>query len=123
MADDEDLLAELRLAGNLAREPRWNAPSSPSVDQLLAMLTVNGAAAAQFTPSTNPILIPFDAGTTTSGDSQISFPASVTVPANGTTTLTVSVNPGLPSGAVVQGWITLTRPSGPYHFAYYAVVP
>jgi 5-methylthioadenosine/S-adenosylhomocysteine deaminase len=50
MADDEDLLAELRLAGNLAREPRWNAPSCPSVDQLLAMLTVNGAVAAQFAP-------------------------------------------------------------------------
>ena len=64
-----------------------------------------------------------DAGTTTSGDSsRISFPASVTVPANGATTLTVSVKPGLPSGTVVQGWITLTGPSGPYHFAYYAVV-
>jgi len=50
MADDEDLLAELRLAGNLAREPRWNAPRPPSVDQLLAMLTVNGAVAAQFSP-------------------------------------------------------------------------
>jgi len=50
MADDEDLLAELRLAGNLAREPRWNAPSSPSAGQLLAMLTVNGSVAAQFAP-------------------------------------------------------------------------
>src|SRR5215831_4398996 len=80
-------------------------------------------AASKFTPSTSASLIPFDAGTTTSGDSRISFPASVTVPANGATTLTVSVNPGLPSGTVVQGWITLTGPSGPYHFAYYAVVP
>jgi subtilisin family serine protease len=80
-------------------------------------------AALKFTPSTNPVLVPFDAGTTTSGDSRISFPASVTVPANGATTLTVSVNPGLASGTVVQGWITLTGLSGPYHFAYYAVVP
>jgi hypothetical protein len=46
----------------------------------------------------------------------------VTVPANDVTTLTVSVKPGLAPGAVVQGWITLTGPSGPYHFAYYAVV-
>jgi len=50
LADDEDLLAELRLAANLAREPRWDAPPPPSVDQLLAMTTVNGAVAAQFAP-------------------------------------------------------------------------
>src|SRR6266404_3475690 len=79
-------------------------------------------AALKFTPSTRASLVPFDAGTTTSGDSRISFPASVTVPANGTTTLTVSVNAGLASGAVVQGWITLTGSSGPYHFAYHADV-
>ena len=80
-------------------------------------------AAFKFTPSASAVLIPFDAGTTTSGDNRISFPPSVTVPANGATSLTVSVNPGLASGTVVQGWITLTGPSGPYHFAYYAVVP
>jgi len=79
--------------------------------------------ALKFTPSASALLIPFDAGSTTSGDSRISFPASVTVPANGATTLTVSVNPGLASGTVVQGWITLTGPTGPYHFAYYALVP
>jgi 5-methylthioadenosine/S-adenosylhomocysteine deaminase len=50
MGDDEDLLAELRLAGHLGREPDWNAPPPPSVDQLLAMATVNGARAAQFAP-------------------------------------------------------------------------
>ena len=81
-------------------------------------------AATKFTPSTSPSLIPFDAGTTSAGDSRISFPPSLTVPANGTTTLTISVNPGLASGTVVQGWITLTLSGGAaYHFAYYAVVP
>jgi 5-methylthioadenosine/S-adenosylhomocysteine deaminase len=50
MGDDEDLLAELRLAGCLGREPDWNGPPPPSVDQLLAMATVNGAIAAQFAP-------------------------------------------------------------------------
>jgi 5-methylthioadenosine/S-adenosylhomocysteine deaminase len=50
MADDEDLLQELRLAGYLGREPDWNAPPPPSLDQLLAMATVNGAIAAQFAP-------------------------------------------------------------------------
>lgn len=46
--DDEDLLSELRLAGLLAREPDWNGPPPPAVDDLLAMATVNGAVAAQF---------------------------------------------------------------------------
>jgi len=50
LVDDEDLLGELRLAGHLAREPDWNGPSPPTVDQLLAMATVNGAVAAQFAP-------------------------------------------------------------------------
>ena len=91
--------------------------NATGADQTLSL------AALQFTPSTSPTLVPFNAGTTSSGDSRISFPASVMVPANGSTTLTVSVNPGLASGTVVQGWITLTGSSGPYHFAYYAVVP
>lgn len=50
MSDDEDLLQELRLAGNLGREPDWNGPPPPTVDQLLAMATINGAVAAQFAP-------------------------------------------------------------------------
>jgi subtilisin family serine protease len=79
-------------------------------------------AAWKFTPSASAVLSPFNAGTTTSGDNRISFPASVTVPANDSTNLTVSVKSGLPLGTVVQGWVTLTGPSGPYHFAYYAVV-
>src|SRR5260370_30576855 len=62
-------------------------------------------AALKFTPSTSGSLVPFDAGATTSGDSRISFLGLVTVPANGTSTLTVSVNPGLASGTVIQGWI------------------
>ena len=44
--DDEDLLSELRLADQLAREPDWRGPPPPSVAQLLAMLTVHGARAA-----------------------------------------------------------------------------
>jgi 5-methylthioadenosine/S-adenosylhomocysteine deaminase len=48
MMDDEDLLSELRLAGHLAREPDWDGPSPPEVDDLLAMATTSGAAAAQY---------------------------------------------------------------------------
>jgi cytosine/adenosine deaminase-related metal-dependent hydrolase len=45
--DNEDLLSELRLAAYLGREPDWNGPEPPSTDQLLAMATINGTAAAQ----------------------------------------------------------------------------
>lgn len=47
LADDEDVLKELRLAALLARTPDWHGDPPPSAAQLVAMLTVNGAVAAQ----------------------------------------------------------------------------
>jgi len=78
----------------------------------------------KFTPSTFGGTVPsvFDAGVLSSGDNRITVPASVTVPANGSTTLTVAVNSGLPLGTVVQGWIDLNSGSDALHFAYYAQV-
>jgi minor extracellular serine protease Vpr len=124
---------------NAASATIWFAPDSASFGKVSASKNTStpftftlsnttgsqqmfSLAALKFTPSTSASLVPFDAGTTSPGDDRISFPASLNVPANGATTLTVSVNPGLAKGTVVQGWITLTGPSGPYHFAYYAVV-
>jgi minor extracellular serine protease Vpr len=77
----------------------------------------------KFTPSTFGGTVPsvFDAGTLSSGDDRIVVPASVTVPANGSTTMTVTVNAD--HGDVVQGWINLDGPgSNDLHLAYYAVV-
>jgi hypothetical protein len=64
---------------------------------------------AKFTPNSFGGTVPaiYNAGTISSGDSRIPVPASVTVPANGSTTLTVTVNAGLTGPAVVQGWIKL----------------
>jgi len=75
--------------------------------------------ATKFTPTSNPALAPYNAGSTSAGDSRISFPTSVTVPANGSTTITVWVNAGA-AGSVVQGWIQLANGSNTYHFAYWA---
>jgi cytosine/adenosine deaminase-related metal-dependent hydrolase len=47
LAGDEDLLGELRLAAGLARGSRWDVEDRPSTVDLLSMLTVNGAIAAQ----------------------------------------------------------------------------
>lgn len=79
----------------------------------------------KFTPSTflGTVSSVYDAGTLSAGDSRITVPTSVTVAANSSATLTVTVHPGLSPGAVVQGWINLDGPgSNDLHFAYYAVV-
>ncbi|MFC3337615.1 amidohydrolase family protein [Paracandidimonas soli] len=55
LQDDEDLLSELRLADQLAREPDWQGAPPASVEQLLAMLTSNGAHAAQWGGDTGRI--------------------------------------------------------------------
>ena len=61
-------------------------------------------------------------GTTASGDSRISTPTSITVPANGSASLTISVAAGLPHGSVVQGWLNLTGGGDEYQLAYWAQV-
>jgi minor extracellular serine protease Vpr len=81
--------------------------------------------ATKFTPDDFGGTVPlvFDAGILSSGDNRITVPGSVMVPANGSATLSVSVNAGLPSGTVVQGWIHLDGgSSNVLHFAYYAQV-
>jgi len=77
----------------------------------------------KFAPSTfgGTVLSIYDAGILSAGDTRIIVPNSVTVPANGSTTMTVTVNSI--HGDVVQGWINLDGPSSnDLHFAYYAVV-
>jgi subtilisin family serine protease len=77
----------------------------------------------KFTPDTFGGTVPliWNAGILSTGDDRITVPDSVTVPANGSTTMTVTVNSGL--GDVVQGWINLDGPgSNDLHFAYYATV-
>jgi hypothetical protein len=63
----------------------------------------------------------YNAGTLSSPDEQITVPPTVTVPANGSTTLTVTVSAGI--RATVQGWVNLDGDGeNDLHFAYYAHV-
>jgi minor extracellular serine protease Vpr len=64
----------------------------------------------------------YGAGTMDGEDSRISSPDSITVPANGTATLTLRVRAGLPHSTRVQGWITLTGGGQEYQLAYWAQV-
>jgi subtilisin family serine protease len=67
-------------------------------------------------------LAAFNGGTTSSGDSRITTPSSITVPANGSATLTVTVNAGLANGTIAQGWIQLTGSGDDYQVAYWVQV-
>jgi hypothetical protein len=79
----------------------------------------------KFTPDTFGGTIPliWNAGILSAGDDRITVPASVTVPANNSTTLTVTVSAA--QGTTAQGWINLDGDGdNDLHFAYYgAVVP
>jgi minor extracellular serine protease Vpr len=80
-------------------------------------------ATTKFSPDTFGGTVPliYNAGTLSTPDDRITVPGSVTVPANGSTTMTVTVNSG--HGDVVQGWINLDGDgSNDLHLAYYAIV-
>ncbi len=66
----------------------------------------------------------YNGGTTASGDSRLSTPTSITVPANGTANLTISVNANV-AHTIVQGWLTFNAGGGDYEYqvAYWAMVP
>jgi minor extracellular serine protease Vpr len=77
----------------------------------------------KFTPDTFGGTVPsiWNAGTIGGADPAITVPGSVTVPANGSTTLTVRVS--APQGTTVQGWVNLDGDGeNDLHFAYYAKV-
>jgi subtilisin family serine protease len=122
------------------RATTWMDPASASFGKVIGSTSLNitvynptGAdqrfrvSKTKFTPDTfgGTVSSVYDAGTFSAGDDRISTPVTISVPANGSTTLSVSVNPGVPPRTVVQGWITLDGAgNNSLHFAYYAqVVP
>jgi minor extracellular serine protease Vpr len=77
----------------------------------------------KFTPDTFGGTVPliWNAGILSAGDDRITVPDSVTVPAGGSTTLTVTVSAAI--GSTVQGWVNLDgEGDNDLHFAYYAHV-
>jgi minor extracellular serine protease Vpr len=79
--------------------------------------------AMKFTPAPGALGSAFNGGSTSAGDSRISFPSTFTVGPGETKTLTISVKAGLPLGTIVQGWLTLAGSNDvEYHLAYWAHV-
>ncbi len=81
----------------------------------------------QFTPSTfdGTVSALYNAGVVSNGDARITVPTMVTVPANGSTTLTLTVGGALRPPSFITGWINLQGEGhNDLHFAYGAqVVP
>jgi hypothetical protein len=75
----------------------------------------------KFTPA-GGALAAFNGGSIGGDDSRITTPSSITVPANSSGTLTVTVNAGLANGTIAQGWIQLSGGGDEYQFAYWAQV-
>jgi hypothetical protein len=79
----------------------------------------------KFTPDTFGGTVPsiYNGGTLSPGDPAITVPSNITVPANGSTTLTVTVS--APQSAIVEGWVNLDGAGdNDLHLSYYAqVVP
>jgi minor extracellular serine protease Vpr len=77
----------------------------------------------RFTPAAGALGSVYNGGSTSAGDSRISFPSTFTVGPGETKTLTISVKAGLPLGTIVQGWLTLAGSNDvEYHLAYWAHV-
>jgi minor extracellular serine protease Vpr len=75
----------------------------------------------KFTPGTGNVGV-YGGGTTSAGDGRIATPTSITVGANASATLTITVAAGLPNGTVAQGWIQLAGGGDQYQVAYWAQV-
>ncbi len=100
-----------------------NNPTSMAikVSNLTGSAVTYAVSELKFSPAGGS-LAAFNGGTTSSGDSRITTPSSITVPANSSATLSVSVNAGLANGSIAQGWIQLSGGGSEYQVAYWAQV-
>jgi hypothetical protein len=101
---------------------KTNATSiSVRVSNLTGTARTYAVAERMFTPAGGS-LAAYNGGAIGGADSRITTPSSITVPANGSATLTITVNAGLANGTIAQGWIQLTGGGDEYQVAYWAQV-
>jgi minor extracellular serine protease Vpr len=91
------------------------------VSNLTGVARTFAVAELKFTPA-GGALAAFNGGSIGGDDSRITTPASITVPANSSATLTITVNAGLANGTIAQGWVQLTGGGDEYQVAYWAQV-
>ena len=118
-------LTDVTFSPTSASFGRINASRTNPTSMAIRVTNLTGTARTfnvaelKFTPGTGNVGA-FGGGTTSAGDSRITTPSTLTVPANGSATLTVTVNAGQARGSIAQGWITLIGGGDEYQFAYWA---
>jgi subtilisin family serine protease len=101
---------------------KTNATSiAVTVSNLTGTARTFSVAERKFTPA-GGALVAFNGGSIGGDDSRITTPSSITVPANSSATLTITVNAGLANGTVAQGWVQLSGGGDEYQVAYWAQV-
>lgn len=106
---------------------RINASKTNATSLAIKVSNLTGASRTfaveeiKFTPGTGNVGL-YGGGTTSGGDSRITTPTTITVAANSSATLTITVNAGLANGTVAQGWLKLTGGGDEYQVAYWAQV-
>jgi minor extracellular serine protease Vpr len=101
---------------------KTNATSiAVKVTNLTGTARTFSVAERKFTPA-GGALAAFNGGSIGGDDSRITTPSSITVPANSSATLTITVNAGLANGTVAQGWVQLSGGGDEYQVAYWAQV-
>jgi minor extracellular serine protease Vpr len=108
--------------GRISASQTSSTPLTITLTNLTGSDTTLTVAEKRFNLADGALGSTYGGGTIVNGDSRISTPTSVTVPANGTTTLTIRVAAGLAHSSRVQGWLDLTGGGQTYQVAYWAQV-
>lgn len=109
--------------GRISASQTQSTPKTIRITNLTATQPTFAVEELRFIPAAGALGSTWGGGTTTSGDSRISTPTTITVPAGGSANLVIRVNAGLAHGTVAQGWIKLTGGGDEYQVAYWANVP
>ena len=108
--------------GRVSGSRTQSTPLSIRVTNLTGTARTFAIEELRFNPAAGALGATFNGGTVISGDSRITTPSSITVPANGSAVLTIRVNAGQPLGTRAQGWLKLTGGGDEYQIAYWAQV-
>ena len=108
--------------GRISGSQTASTPLTITLTNLTASAQTLSVTEKRFNLADGALGATYGGGTVVTGDSRISTPSSITVPANGTATLTVRVAAGLPRSTRVQGWVELAGGDQTYQIAYWAQV-
>jgi minor extracellular serine protease Vpr len=122
-ADTSISLAPISASFGRLSASRTNATAMTiKITNLTASPQTFAVAEHRFTPTAGAVGAVYGGGTIGGADSRVSTPTTITVGANSTANLTISVNAGLANGTIAQGWVSLSNAGQESQFAYWAQI-